>query len=652
MQVIPSQEQEAILQSRAPTLMIEARAGTGKTTTLAMLAAREHGVVLGLCFSDGARIRFEDKLRDEAPGRKATVLTVEGLARSLLNRLIQAGFFDKPARLASAEQLRPHVVDAANAVWGKYEQRGGSEFDFDFEYRTPRIEQMLELLSTLKATLASLAFDDEDFDDYAVEELAERFNVDREAIEICREIERRRQPQQGYIVWQSPPDLVTDLVAILRREPHTLDALPQADVCLVDEWHDVNAAEFELLRLFRRAARLAVVGDRHQVINAARGADPKFSAEAFDQAWPGALRLPLSQSRRCGVSIAKLLRQVLPACRFESHSETYSELRRVQYAPGDCAAAVAERAAALAADGVKLSDVAVVLREADQTVDIENLLLDRAVPYVCDGVESYLLRPEILMLRALLHIASGDYSTLQGDKESCERMVDSLLVYLSVSAAGTDWETGHEIYGSGNWLELARHDVVAQPSALDNLFSGVLCADKEGDSPTSTRWKQRFRQVVQLLKERAPAASAPELLALASQALDLPAATRTAFVSRSRADSALRTIRAFIEFAERRGKPSAADFLQELKTRQERTRAEVNYLRERRQLVLTTVQAAKGREWPQVLLPCLEQGQFPRGGDLAEERRYFYVAASRAIAGLTLFEPDEQNAARRSALLS
>ncbi|WP_395405170.1 hypothetical protein ACHMW6_02175 [Pseudoduganella sp. UC29_106] len=106
MQVIPSQEQEAILQSRAPTLMIEARAGTGKTTTLAMLAAREHGVVLGLCFSDGARIRFEDKLRDEAPGRKVTVLTVEGLARSLLNRLIQGSFFDKPSRLASAEQLR------------------------------------------------------------------------------------------------------------------------------------------------------------------------------------------------------------------------------------------------------------------------------------------------------------------------------------------------------------------------------------------------------------------------------------------------------------------------------------------------------------------------------------------------------------------
>ena len=453
-------------------------------------------------------------------------------------------------------------------------------------------------------------------------------------------------------MWQSHADLVTDLVAILRRDPQALEALPQADICLVDEWHDVNAAEFELLRLFRRNARLAVVGDRHQVINAARGADPQFSAEAFDLAWPGAQRLPLSQSRRCGVSIAKLLRQVLAACRFESHADTYSELRRIQYAEGAGAAAVAERAAALAKDGVKLSDVAVVLREADQTVEIENLLLDRAIPYVCDGVESYLLRPEILMLRALLHIASGDYSALKGDRESCERMVDSLLVYLSVSGAGLDWETGHDMYGSGSWLELARHDVAAEPSSLDNLFSGVLCAEREEDSPTSRRWKQRFRQVVGLLKTQAQTASAPELLALASQALDLPAATRTAFVSRSRADSALRTIHAFTGFAQRQGAPSAAEFLHELKTRQERTRSEVNYLRERRQLVLTTVQAAKGREWLQVLLPCLEQGQFPRGADLAEERRYFYVAASRAIAGLTLFEPDEQNAARRSPLLA
>jgi DNA helicase-2/ATP-dependent DNA helicase PcrA len=66
------------------------------------------------------------------------------------------------------------------------------------------------------------------------------------------------------------------------------------------------------------------------------------------------------------------------------------------------------------------------------------------------------------------------------------------------------------------------------------------------------------------------------------------------------------------------------------------------------------VQSAKGREWQHVLLPYMEEGQFPRatrnGEEFAEERRYLYVAISRAIAGLTLFEPAA--AERRSRLLN
>jgi DNA helicase-2/ATP-dependent DNA helicase PcrA len=50
----------------------------------------------------------------------------------------------------------------------------------------------------------------------------------------------------------------------------------------------------------------------------------------------------------------------------------------------------------------------------------------------------------------------------------------------------------------------------------------------------------------------------------------------------------------------------------------------------------------------------MEEGQFPRatrnGDEYAEERRYLYVAISRAIAGLTLFEPAA--AERRSRLLN
>jgi len=656
MRVSPSSEQEAILQSRAPTLMIEARAGTGKTTTLAMLAAQEPGVVLGLCFSEGARQRFYEKLAEQCPGRKVQVLTVEALARSQLTRIAQQGnWLELPERWSSAEQLRPQLVAAANSVWQRYQGRA-TDFDFDFEYRTQRVEIMLQLLATLKATLASLRFDDDAFDDFTIDELCDEFQQDREAIEICREFERRRQPQAGYFLWQTSADYATDLVAILRRFPEAVHDMPQADLLLVDEWHDVNAAEFELLQLFRRQARLVVVGDRHQIINAERGADPRFSAQGFELAFPGAERLPLSQSRRCGASLKKLLERALPRCGFESHADTYSEVRRIGYdpeLPAACAVAVAARAQELAAQH-KPADIAIVLREADQTVDIENQLLDQGVPYACDGVTSYLLRPEVLMLRALLHIASGDYSALEKDQDTCERMVDALLVYLSVSADPSHYDTGHDIYGSADPVQQQKDTVARDPATLAYLFSGILCAEQPWDSATTRRWKQRFAQVVEVLREQAPHSTAAQLAALASSALDLPAATRSAFVSRSRADSALRTIHAFLAFAERHAELTPAAFLQELRRRQDSTRSKARG--KVQQLALTTVQAAKGREWPQVLLPYMEQGQFPRrtgnAEELAEERRYLYVAISRAIGGLTLFEPDAAHADRRSSLLS
>ena len=50
---------------------------------------------------------------------------------------------------------------------------------------------------------------------------------------------------------------------------------------------------------------------------------------------------------------------------------------------------------------------------------------------------------------------------------------------------------------------------------------------------------------------------------------------------------------------------------------------------------LTTVHQAKGMEWPVVILPWLADTVFPSArsvedGNLAEERRLFYVALTRA----------------------
>jgi DNA helicase-2/ATP-dependent DNA helicase PcrA len=59
--------------------------------------------------------------------------------------------------------------------------------------------------------------------------------------------------------------------------------------------------------------------------------------------------------------------------------------------------------------------------------------------------------------------------------------------------------------------------------------------------------------------------------------------------------------------------------------------------RKEKDLVLSTVHQAKGREWKHVFIIGAEQGRMPhRNGDLTEEKRIFFVAASRAAKSLQI----------------
>jgi DNA helicase-2/ATP-dependent DNA helicase PcrA len=59
--------------------------------------------------------------------------------------------------------------------------------------------------------------------------------------------------------------------------------------------------------------------------------------------------------------------------------------------------------------------------------------------------------------------------------------------------------------------------------------------------------------------------------------------------------------------------------------------------RKEKDLVLSTVHQAKGREWKHVFIIGAEQGKMPhRNGDLTEEKRIFFVAVSRAAKSLQI----------------
>ena len=116
-------------------------------------------------------------------------------------------------------------------------------------------------------------------------------------------------------------DLITGAIALLRARPALLATLRgQFRYVLVDEFQDVDPAQFDLLRILappEARPRLLVVGDPDQSIYAFRGTVPVLLRTEFIQAYPGARTLRLEASRRCPPEILatgrRLLRAVDPA---------------------------------------------------------------------------------------------------------------------------------------------------------------------------------------------------------------------------------------------------------------------------------------------------------------------------------------------------
>jgi len=88
----------------------------------------------------------------------------------------------------------------------------------------------------------------------------------------------------------------------------------QAKHLLVDEYQDINAAQFKLIEMLSRQNRngLFAVGDDAQTIYAFRGSDTTFILD-FDNDYPGAFTPPLAHSRRCHEKILSDAVKVLEA---------------------------------------------------------------------------------------------------------------------------------------------------------------------------------------------------------------------------------------------------------------------------------------------------------------------------------------------------
>jgi DNA helicase-2/ATP-dependent DNA helicase PcrA len=388
------------------------------------------------------------------------------------------------------------------------------------------------------------------------------------------------------------------------------------DAVLVDEYQDVNAVQAEIVRLLRPDGRgLTCVGDDAQAIYAFRGADPGH-LRALASAYPGLNVIRLVRNYRSRDDVLRLANAVRPQS--EGLELELTGLRGAGPAPQlvRChdEAAQAREVAARVLDahesGRQLREQAVLVRAAHHSDVLEVELSARGIPFVKYGGLRFTEAAHVKDFLAAARMVANP-----ADDIAWFRV---LRLHEGIGPAHARRIVGTLRLADPSPLERwpAAVDVVPARAraALGATMAGLIAAvalDRTADraaailaaltDPLKARYPDSGSRIADLERLADAAASRPSLHdALVELALDPP-----------------------VSGSDLAGPPRLDD----------------DYL------VISTVHSAKGLEWPVVHLPHLVDGAVPSDmalsskEGLAEERRLFYVAVTRARDELYLYAP-------------
>jgi DNA helicase-2/ATP-dependent DNA helicase PcrA len=200
----------------------------------------------------------------------------------------------------------------------------------------------------------------------------------------------------------------------------------------VDEFQDVNPLQKLLLDAWLGGRQeLCVVGDPRQTIYSFTGATADY-LRAFGADFPAATVVRLVRDYRSTPQVVALANRLAPETSDALLAQRPAGPQPVatRYADEEAeAAGVAAAVAALAARGVALSEVAILVRINAHLERFERALADASVPYVVRGAERFYDRPEvrqaIVLVRGAARAAGAgtDATGLPGELPAAVRHV-------------------------------------------------------------------------------------------------------------------------------------------------------------------------------------------------------------------------------------
>ncbi|MER7934228.1 MULTISPECIES: ATP-dependent DNA helicase [unclassified Streptomyces] len=677
--------QRAVVDHGAGPLLVLAGPGTGKTTTLVeSVAARiarggDPERILVLTFSRKAAVELRDRMAlrvGTAGAPRAT--TFHSYCYALVRAHQDSGLFVDPLRLLSGPE---QDVTVRELLAGQAElERLGLD-----PVRWP---------DDLRACLTTRGFADEvravlarsrelGLDPAALDAFAGRIGRPdwRAAAAFLAEY-LDVLDLQGVLDYA---ELVHRAVLLARRPEVALDLAGRYDAVFVDEYQDTDPAQVRLVHALAGGGRMLVAfGDPDQSIYTFRGADVNGILD-FPSAFPRADGSPapvavLRTARRSGAGLlaaTRLLTRRMPLTRLpgdtvRAHREPAptregGSVEVYTYpTPGtelDNVADILRRAHL--EDGVRWSDMAVLVRAGAGTIPtVRRALTAAGVPLDIDGDDVPLRHePAVAPLLTALRAVAQAEAAHDTDQDACWLPTETALTLLASPLAGMDAADLRRLGRALRDEERAAGNALPPPS--DDLLARALAEPGRlaVHDPGYARGAQRLGALLGKARERlAGGGTAEEALWDLWNGTPWPSrlerAARRGGAAGRNADRDLDAVCALFATAaraeERGGGRGTLNFLAEIEAEDIAADTLAGRAVRPDAVRLLTAHRSKGLEWRLVVVAGVQEGLWPDlrrrgslleadrigrdglaepltpGALLAEERRLFYVAATRA----------------------
>lgn len=390
---------------------------------------------------------------------------------------------------------------------------------------------------------------------------------------------------------------------------------------MVDEYQDTNHAQYRLTGLLADGYRnICVVGDDDQSIYRFRGATIE-NILSFETRYPDAAVIRLEQNYRSTQNILDAANAVIANNSQRKGKNLWTangagEKITLETTEDETAEAafIAEKITDSVANGRRFADHAVLYRMNAMSGPIERALVKNAIPYRIIGGHKFYDRMEIRDALAYLSVVNNP-----SDRVRLQRIIN----VPKRGIGDTTVQRANEIA-----------DLLGVP-----LFEVFKTADEYDVLKRAAGKLKDFAAMMERLSALAQEAQPAEVL---SRVLEETAYVESLRTEPEKFDDRVQNLNelsaTLVRFTEENPEGTLGDYLEEVALLTDID----NYNADSDTVVLMTLHAAKGLEFPVVFIPGLEEGVFPGqqsmyvDSEVEEERRLAYVGITRAKERLYL----------------